>query len=96
VGDGVLATAADGAIVFCQFAAWQFEHQTQTNLRRTFRHLACLTARLTANQGVPTATPLLGRFRSPVTAGQMERRWLSGFYLDVPEEWDDPYRFFRW
>jgi hypothetical protein len=25
-----------------------------------------------------------------------ERRWLDGFYLDVPEEWDDPYRFFRW
>jgi len=26
-------------------------------------------------------------------AGQ---RWLNGLYLDVPEEWDDPYRFFRW
>ncbi|MGQ9730081.1 MAG: carbohydrate binding domain-containing protein [Candidatus Zipacnadales bacterium] len=25
-----------------------------------------------------------------------EGRWLSGFYLDEPEEWDDPYRFFRW
>jgi hypothetical protein len=24
------------------------------------------------------------------------RRWESGFYLDRPEEWDDPYRFFRW
>ena len=23
-------------------------------------------------------------------------RWLEGLYLDVPEEWDDPYRFFRW
>ena len=23
-------------------------------------------------------------------------RWLEGFYLDTPEEWDDPYRFFRW
>ena len=23
-------------------------------------------------------------------------RWLEGFYLDVPEAWDDPYRFFRW
>jgi hypothetical protein len=23
-------------------------------------------------------------------------RWLEGFYLDVPAEWDDPYRFFRW
>ena len=23
-------------------------------------------------------------------------RWLAGLYLDEPEEWDDPYRFFRW
>jgi hypothetical protein len=23
-------------------------------------------------------------------------RWLDGLYLDTPEEWDDPYRFFRW
>ena len=23
-------------------------------------------------------------------------RWLEGLYLDVPVEWDDPYRFFRW
>jgi len=28
----------------------------------------------------------------PPTTG----RWASGFYLDDPEEWDDPYRFFRW
>ena len=39
-------------------------------------------------------TPVLGRFGSPAKAG--ERRWLDGLYLDVPEEWDDPYRFFRW
>jgi hypothetical protein len=25
-----------------------------------------------------------------------ERLWLDGLYLDIPEEWDDPYRFFRW
>ena len=23
-------------------------------------------------------------------------RWLEGLYLDKPEAWDDPYRFFRW
>jgi hypothetical protein len=23
-------------------------------------------------------------------------RWTSGLYVDQPEEWDDPYRFFRW
>ena len=35
-----------------------------------------------------------GRVGSPVKAG--ERRWLDGLYLDAPEKWDDPYRFFRW
>jgi hypothetical protein len=25
-----------------------------------------------------------------------EGRWTSGLYLDTPQEWDDPYRFFRW
>ena len=24
------------------------------------------------------------------------QRWLEGLYLDTPEEWDDPYRFFGW
>jgi hypothetical protein len=28
--------------------------------------------------------------------GEHEKRWLEGLYLDTPEEWDDPYRFFRW
>jgi hypothetical protein len=23
-------------------------------------------------------------------------RWISGLYVDEPQEWDDPYRFFRW
>jgi len=25
-----------------------------------------------------------------------EGRWTSGLYVDAPQEWDDPYRFFRW
>jgi len=25
-----------------------------------------------------------------------EGRWTSGLYVDQPQEWDDPYRFFRW
>jgi hypothetical protein len=66
------------------------------NLRRTFRRTACLVTRLTANLGVPTATPLLERLRTPLAAEDHERRCLTGIYLDVPEEWDDPYRFFRW
>jgi hypothetical protein len=46
--------------------------------------------------GVAESTPILARFRSPVEVGKGDRRWLEGLYLDVPEEWDDPYRFFRW
>ncbi len=41
-------------------------------------------------------TPVLARFHTPVAAAAPERRWLNGLYLDQPEEWDDPYRFFRW
>jgi hypothetical protein len=29
-------------------------------------------------------------------ASKGETRWRKGLYLDTPEEWDDPYRFFRW
>ena len=29
---------------------------------------------------------------APPTQG----RWTSGLYIDQPQEWDDPYRFFRW
>jgi len=47
-----------------------------------------------ANLGAAGETPLLDRFKRPVDAA--EKRWLSGFYLDEPQEWDDPYRFFRW
>ena len=32
---------------------------------------------------------------APVNAPD-QGRWLAGLYLDQPEEWDDPYRFFRW
>jgi hypothetical protein len=49
-----------------------------------------------AQRSMTTDTDFLERFRTPVSAAKVERRWLTGLYLDVPEEWDDPYRFFRW
>ena len=64
------------------------------NLKRTFRRVSYLVNRLAANLGAACVTPILDRFASPARAG--EHRWLDGLYLDVPEEWDDPYRFFRW
>lgn len=73
---------------------WSLSYHEQYNVRRTYRRAPFLLTRLLANLGVAGQTPLLERFRSPV--GAAERRWLDGFYLDQPEEWDDPYRFFRW
>ncbi|MGK0189347.1 MAG: hypothetical protein ACI9R3_005164 [Verrucomicrobiales bacterium] len=43
--------------------------------------------------GFPAETPLLAYFKRPV---EVETRWREGLYLGTPEEWDDPYRFFRW
>jgi len=52
--------------------------------------------RLLANMGVASTSLILARFNTPVNAAKSEKRWLDGLYLDQPEEWDDPYRFFRW
>jgi hypothetical protein len=95
-GDGILAQSDKPNILFCQLAPWQFEGTGQMNLKRTQRHVAVLLSRLLANLGVTSATPTVERFHRPVVAGEGEKRWLVGFYLDQPEEWDDPYRFFRW
>jgi hypothetical protein len=32
----------------------------------------------------------------PVASPSAEGRWSRGLYVDQPEDWDDPYRFFRW
>jgi hypothetical protein len=96
VGDGVLATAKNGNVVFCQVVPWQLDPDKQSNLKRTFRRYAFVVSRLLANQGVSSSTPILERFRTPVSVATPEKRWTHGLYLDQPEEWDDPYRFFRW
>jgi beta-galactosidase/beta-glucuronidase len=96
VGDGVLATVEDGNVVFCQMVPWQFDPTKQMNLKRTFRRSSCLVTHLAANLGVAESTPILARFHKPVDTARGEKRWLDGLYLDAPEEWDDPYRYFRW
>ena len=96
IGDGVLASAKDFNIVFCQLAPWQFSRKGPQNVKRTFRRTSYLLARLLANIGVAGSTPVLERFGKPIDTSKEEKRWLEGLYLDVPEEWDDPYRFFRW
>ena len=94
IGNGILARSEDAHVIFSQLVPWQFAHSTQMNLRRTFRSSSRQLTRLLANLGAASDTPLLGRFANP--ASKVEQRWLSGLYLDVPEEWDFPYRFFRW
>ena len=96
VGDGVLALGTNINSVFCQMAPWQFANTNQPSFKRTFRRTSFLVCRLLSNLGVEQPTPLIERFRTPVEPAQSERRWLTGLYVDQPEEWDDPYRFFRW
>ena len=95
VGDGVLAVASPANVVFCQLAPWQFDYRNNFGLKRTFRRTSFLLARLLGNLGVSSEPPLLARFSMPV-ADTEPGRWLQGLYMDEPEEWDYPYRFFRW
>lgn len=99
-GDGVLAFAPAGpggsGVVFCQLAPWRFDYRRAHGLKHTYRRASFTVTRLLSNMGAGGATPLLGRFGTPVRAAPPEQRWLDGLYLDAPEEWDDPYRFFRW
>jgi beta-galactosidase len=96
IGNGVLATAENANVILCQLAPWQFADSEQSNLRRTHRRVSFLVSRLLANMGVASSTPLLDHFHHPVENATEEARWLDTFYFDAPEEWDDPYRFFRW
>jgi hypothetical protein len=95
LGGGVLAASPTRLEVFCALAPWDFNHPGNYGLKRTFRRTSSLLARLLGNLGVQGRTPLLRRWAVP-PAAQEPGRWLAGLYLDTPEEWDDPYRFFRW
>ncbi len=96
LGNGIVAKSDELNVAFCQFVPWQFDPKKSMNLKRTFRRASFLVTRLAANMGAAGSTPLLPRFRNPVAVAKSEQRWLEGIYLDAPEEWDDPYRFFRW
>jgi hypothetical protein len=97
IGDGVLAKAKNLNVVFCQLAPWKFDSKKPQNVKRTFRRSSYLASRLLANMRAAGSTPVLEHFRNPVDTSKVdEKRWLNGLYLDIPQEWDDPYRFFRW
>jgi beta-galactosidase len=93
IGDGVMARGEGGNVVFYQLVPWTFDTKVNS-FKRTFRRTAYAVSRLLANMGCEETTPLLERFSKP--AGADEARYLSGLYLDQPEVWDDPYRFFEW
>jgi hypothetical protein len=100
LGDGILAVAADGHVVLAQMAPWQYDYTATNpggsqayNLKRTFRRTACLTNRILGNMGVSAATPLVERFAKPPASAVA---WLDSFYLDKPQEFDDPYRYYSW
>src|SRR5205823_3502435 len=46
IGDGVMATAKEANVVFCQFLPWQFDPAAQSNLKRTFRRASLVVTRL--------------------------------------------------
>jgi hypothetical protein len=101
IGNGVLARANNANVVFCQLPPYTVfdaatNHGGQYSLRRTYRRASFLLTRLLANLGGASSTPILERFHQPVAKENTEARWRDGLYLDVPEEWDDPYRFFCW
>jgi hypothetical protein len=95
VGGGVLAAGPGANLVFCQLVPWQFAYRENAGLKRTFRRTSFLVTRLLANMAVRGETPLLTRLSTPCRKDE-PGRWLQGFYLDAPDAWDDPYRFFRW
>ena len=100
VGDGSLGVTTGASsqpqVIFCQIAPWKSGSQNAPNLKRTFRRESYLLTRLLANVGVTGDVPLPDRMHTPPRPAPAEQRWLTGLYLDRPEEWDDPYRFFRW
>jgi hypothetical protein len=100
LGDGILAEMDNAHVVFCQMSPWQFGASQQPNLRKTHRRSSFVVTRILANMGVADSTPITARFHEPVDTtidpAKSQKRWQDGLYLDQPEEWDDPYRFFRW
>lgn len=96
ISDGVLAVSKEGNQVFCQLVPWQFDYKSYYNLKKSFLRTSFLVTRILGNMGVRGETPFIQRFSTPVEGSDKIDRWLNGFYMDIPEEMDDPYRYFRW
>jgi hypothetical protein len=88
----------DTNLIFCQLVPWQFDYKKYYNLKRSFLRTSFMVTRILGNMGASSITPLVSRFSTPFDSNNKNEanRWLHGFYLDIPEEMDDPYRYFRW
>jgi hypothetical protein len=96
-GSGILARTEKDSIALCQFVPWQCDFsREQHNGKQTFRRSSFALSRILGNMNAAFITPVLDRFNTPLNPAKQEKRWLDGLYVDIPEEWDDPYRFFRW
>lgn len=93
-GDGLLGSTPNGRVRYLQSSPWKFDPARSPNQKKVYRRLSFVLTRLLCNLGVACSSPLLDDMAKPVNGD--EKRWLHGLYLDVPEEWDDPYRFFPW
>jgi hypothetical protein len=75
---------------------------TPTDEWRTFRFLVQSSGTAEKNtrfqiwHGNTGILWLLDITMTPAAPPSVGGRWSEGLYLDQPEEWDDPYRFFRW
>ena len=95
VGDGILGMVKDTNLIFCQLVPWQFDYKKYYNLKRSFLRTSFMVTRILGNMGANSITPLVSRFSTPFGSDNKNEA-LHGFYLDIPEEMDDPYRYFRW
>ena len=101
IGNGVLGKAKGANVVLLSTSALRRRHvaglatQPQANLS-PHEFPADATARQHGSRRHHSAAGSLRDTGCRPRCMNAEGRWLEGLYLDVPEEWDDPYRFFRW
>ncbi len=86
-------------------ATWNslIEYQRFTPAETWKEHVFLVAARGTAATGTrlqiwhgSTGTLWLSGLTITPCAAPDRGRWTSGLYVDTVQEWDDPYRFFRW
>jgi hypothetical protein len=102
--EGMAGKAVTLALQYTRTWNSLFDYQSFTPVEewRTFRFLVQANGTAERNtrfqiwHGNPGTLWLADITMTPVAPPSTEGRWSQGLYLDQPEDWDDPYRFFRW